>query len=84
MNNESLTPIIDAVNPENKKRRKLKVVDIIAYVLCLFLSFGIWVYVVSLENENYEYTFEQVSVQFEGVNGLQNDKGLSIINGYDN
>lgn len=83
MNNENLTPIVEEVNSENKKR-KIRMVDIIAYVICLLLSFGIWAYVVSLENENYEYTFEQVEVQLEGVSGLQNNKGLSIINGYDN
>lgn len=83
MNNENLTPIIEGENSKNKKR-KIRVVDIIAYIICLLLSFGIWVYVVSLENENYEYTFEQVEVQLEGVSGLQNNKNLSIINGYDN
>lgn len=65
------------------KKRKLRAVDIIAYLICLVISFGIWVYVVTLENENYEYTFEHVEVQLDGVNELKNDRDLSIISGYD-
>ena len=65
------------------KGKKLRVFDLVAYLLCLAMSFGIWVYVVSLENENYEYTFENVEVQLEGVNELKNERNLSILNGYD-
>ena len=36
-----------------------------------------------LENENYEYTFENVVVQLDGINELKNNKDLSIISGYD-
>ena len=68
---------------EEKKRKKgIRAVDLIAYLLCLVLSFGIWVYVVSLESENYEYTFKQIVVQPDGVNDLKSHN-LSIITGYD-
>ena len=84
MNNEILN--VDKANenePPKAKHKKLRVLDIVAYVICLAISFGIWVYVVGLENENYEYTFENVAVQLEGVNELRNERNLSILNGYD-
>ena len=84
MNNEILnTDKTNEAEIKNPKHRKLRVSDIIAYVLCLAISFGIWFYVASLENENYEYTFENVTVQLEGVNELKNERNLSILNGYD-
>ena len=67
---------------ENKRKRKIRAVDIIAYLMCLIISFGIWVYVVSLESENYEYTFTKIVVQPDGVNDLKGHN-LSIISGYD-
>ena len=69
--------------PQKPKGKKNRIFDIIAYLLCLLISVGIWVYVVSLENENYEYTFENIEVQLEGVGELQNDRNLSILSGYD-
>ena len=66
-----------------RKRKKIRMSDIIIYVVCLVISFGVWVYVVGVENENYEYTFENVAVQFRGVNELTNERSLSILSGYD-
>ncbi len=65
------------------KNKKIKLFDIIAYVVCLAISCGIWAYVSMQENENYEYTFEAVEVHLEGINELKTDKNLSIISGYD-
>ena len=84
MNSEMLNA--DRGNETESKKHKGKknrIFDIIAYLLCLLISIGIWVYVVSLENENYEYTFENIEVQLEGVSELQNDRNLSILSGYD-
>ena len=85
MNNEIKIPESyaepEVKNPEHK--RHIRMIDVVAYFICLVLSFGIWAYVVSLENENYEYTFEKVAINLDGVNELKNDKGLSIISGYD-
>ena len=67
----------------SKKHKKFRVLDLVAYFLCLVISFGIWMYVVSVENDNYEHTFENVAVQLEGVNELKNDRHLSILSGYD-
>lgn len=73
----------EIVVKSKKKNKKLGAFDIIAYLMCLIISFGIWSYVVMLENENYEYTFEQVAVQLDGINELKNERNLSIISGYD-
>lgn len=84
MNNEYVnTDVIESEDGRKNNKKKLRAVDIIAYFICLVISFGIWVYVVSLENENYQYTFEYVAVQLDGVNELKNEKDLSIISGYD-
>ena len=84
MNNEYLIHNEDGEFVSKNKTRKIKASDIVAYLICLLISFSVWAYIVSLENQNYEYTFEQVLVQLDGVNELQSDKNLSIINGYDN
>jgi len=85
MNNEYLNNEgFEFEGGRGNKKRKLRAVDIIAYLICLVISFGIWAYVVTLENENYEYTFEHVEVQLDGVNELKTEKNLSIISGYDN
>ena len=84
MNSEKLTnEPIKAEKESVDKTKRSRIFDIIAYLLCLAVSFGIWAYVVMLENENFEYTFENVLVQLEGINELKNDKDLSIISGYD-
>ncbi len=84
MNNDFLnSDRANDIGSNQKKNKKFRALDIVAYILCLALSFGIWAYVVSLENENYEYTFENVPVQLEGVNEMKNEKNLSVISGYD-
>ena len=57
--------------------------DIIVYLICLVLAFCIWMYVIGTENEEYEYTFTDVSVMLDGIYELQNERGLSILNGYE-
>lgn len=64
------------------RKKRIRAIDVIAYFLCLLLSFGIWLYVLSLESENYEYTFTNIAVQLEGINDLKGHD-LSIISGYD-
>ena len=75
--------IIGSNDGSKNKKRKLRVSDLIAYLLCLVVSFGIWVYVVNLESENYEYTFTNVVVSLDGANELKNEHNLSIISGFD-
>lgn len=83
MNNEFLNSEQEQENNHSKKNKKIKLSDVFAYLVCLLVALGIWVYVVGLETENYEYTFENVAVQLEGVNELKNDRNLSILSGYD-
>ena len=55
MNNEFLNS--ERENEKKpKKHKKFRIMDIFAYLLCLLISLGIWAYVVSVENDNYEYT----------------------------
>lgn len=84
MNKDNMNHETNEVREENiTHTKKSRIFDVIAYLLCLAVSFGIWAYVVMLENENFEYTFEKVAVQLDGINELKNDKDLSIISGYD-
>lgn len=68
----------NSVGPLPKSKR-FRVVDLIAFIVCFFIAFGVWLYVIGTENEDYEYTFKDVVVKYDGVSMLQNEHGLSII-----
>lgn len=68
--------------PRRREKRGFRIVDLIAYMICLLLSIGIWVYVIGTENEEYEYTFTDVIVRVEGASELEKSRGLSVVKEY--
>ncbi len=68
---------------EKKQIRKRRILDIIAFVLCFGVAFGVWAYVLQTENGNYEHTFSKVVVVLEGTEDLKERHNLSLISGYD-
>lgn len=77
--NVSENTVNNSVTPKKKATR---IVDLIAYLLCLVVAFGIWAYVIGTENNEYEYVFTDVVVNLEGVNELKEQYNLSPISGF--
>ena len=67
---------------QRQEKRKFRIVDIVAYLICLLLAIGIWVYVIGTESEEYEYTFTDVVVRVEGTSELERNQGLSVVKEY--
>ncbi len=65
-----------------QKKRRVKAIDIVAYVICLLIAFGIWTYVLYTENSDYEYKFTGVIVELDGAATLKENHNLTPINGY--
>ncbi len=57
-----------------KKNRKL---NIFAFVLCVFASFFVWIYVMNTQNSDYTKTFS-LSAEIINEEKLLNDTGLSL------
>jgi len=80
------TPIENeaAQNAFGKKnnKRKFRIVDFAAFLVCFAVALSVWIFVTSTENEEYEYTFKDVNVEYFGVDQLQNEHGLSIMSEY--
>ena len=82
MSNETLNNSVVEVNPKKNSKKKIRVLDVIAYILCLLVAFGIWAYVTITENSEYEYQFTGVIVNLEGVSTIKQEHDLSPISGY--
>ena len=81
MNNENVKLEAEQQGAPSRKK-KIKAIDIVAYIICLVVAFGIWAYVTSTENGEYEYQFTGVSVNLDGVSELKNKYNLLPISGY--
>ena len=64
----------------NKNRSKKRITDskVFWLIVSLMLSLIIWVYVTSLQNEEYRQVFRNVPVEFVGTNVLRDSKGMVI------
>ena len=84
MNNENGNVKLEAEQREAvaPRKKRIKAIDIVAYVICLVIAFGIWTYVTSTENAEYEYQFTGVLVNLDGVSDLKNKHNLLPISGY--
>lgn len=60
---------------------KTKASRIILFIGCVLLSFGLWIYVMSVESPAFEQTFTNVTVELENTDAL-NARQLAIYNGY--
>ena len=63
-------------------KKRFRIVDFIAYVICLALALGIWIYVIGTETEEFEYTFTNVAVKVEGASELERRHGLAVMKDY--
>ena len=80
VSNEHLTHD-EARATEQAPKKKGRILDIMAYLLCLLIAVGIWAYVTITEADTYEYRFTGVVVNLEGVGALANSSDLSPISG---
>lgn len=80
MSNENINQNAQGEVKAPKKRARL--LDVIAYVVCLLIAFSIWAYVTVTENSEYEYQFKGVVVNLNGVTALKEDFDLAPISGY--
>lgn len=80
MSNENINQNVQENVKTPKKRARL--LDVIAYVVCLLIAFSIWAYVTVTENSEYEYQFKGVVVNLNGVTALKEDFDLAPISGY--
>ena len=64
-------------SPEKKR------FHIVARLVCLFFALIIWLYVMEVDNPDYETELVGVPVTLTGVSTLENENGLSVFGGYD-
>ena len=57
--------------------KKSKKLNIIAFVMCLLVSFSIWLYVMNTQTSDYTKTFT-ITVEAINVDKLEDDTGLSV------
>ena len=60
-----------------------KRLHIVPKLICLFIAFVLWIYVMEIDSPDYEHVFEDVPVTVVGTTQLENDKNLSVFSGYD-
>lgn len=80
MSNENINQNVQEKSKTPKKRARL--LDVIAYVVCLLIALSIWAYVTVTENSEYEYQFKGVVVNLNGVTALKENFDLAPISGY--
>ena len=80
MSNENINQNVQENVKAPKKRARL--LDVIAYVVCLLIALSIWAYVTTTENSEYEYQFKGVVVNLDGVTALKENFDLAPISGY--
>ena len=57
--------------------KKSKKLNIIAFVMCLLVSFSIWLYVMNTQTSDYTKTFT-ITVEATGIETLESETGLSV------
>jgi len=68
---------------DNKFLGFIKSFHIIPKLVCVFLAFILWIYVMEVDSPDYEDVFEDVAVTVVGTTQLENERNLSIFSGYD-
>lgn len=68
---------------DNKFLGFIKSFHIIPKIVCVFLAFILWIYVMEVDSPDYEDVFEDVAVTVVGTTQLENERNLSIFSGYD-
>ena len=68
---------------DNKFFGFIKSFHIIPKLVCVFLAFILWIYVMEVDSPDYEDVFEDVAVTVVGTTQLENERNLSIFSGYD-
>lgn len=59
-----------------------KYIDIAIKILCIFIAFFMWIYVMLVESPEYEQVFSHITVELLNTDSLVADKALAIYNGY--
>ncbi len=67
---------------QSEEKRHLGISDVIALILCLFVSFGIWLYVMETDSPEYEDDFSSVNVEIVNTAALSSKTNLSVIDGW--
>ncbi len=80
--NENINLSVGEQPKKRSPKKSGKILDIMAYILCLVIAFGIWAYVMYTENNDYEYQFTSVVVELDGASALKENYGLTPISGY--
>lgn len=68
---------------ENKFLGFIRRYHIVPKLVCVFLAFIFWIYVMEIDSPDNEEVFEDISVTVVGTTELENDKNLSVFSGYD-
>lgn len=68
---------------ENKFIGFIRRYHIIPKLVCIFLAFIFWIYVMEIDSPDNEEVFEDISVTVIGTTELENEKNLSVFSGYD-
>lgn len=53
--------------------------DLAMLIVCFLISCAIWIYVTGIENGEFEYTFQDVTVNIDGASALLDEQGLSLV-----
>lgn len=59
-----------------------RVVNAVAFVVCLVIAVSAWLYVMQTESPEYEETFTRVAVEIENASRLSQTNSLSVIGGW--
>lgn len=57
--------------------------DLIAKIVCLFFALVLWIYVMDVENPDWEVTVEDVPVVLKNTDDIEIDNDLTVYGGYD-
>ena len=68
---------------ENKFLGFIRRYHVIPKLVCIVLAFIFWIYVMEIDSPDNEETFEDITITIVGTTELENEKNLSVFNGYD-
>ncbi len=74
-------PADEIQQADNSKKKDHK---IILFIFSFLMAMGIWLYVMGMEDIDYEKTLNLVPVQIVGTQELERNNNMSVISGYDN
>ncbi|MBQ2118009.1 MAG: hypothetical protein II192_03020 [Clostridia bacterium] len=59
-----------------------RVVNVVAFIVCLVIAVSAWLYVMQTESPEYEETFARVAIEIENTSRLSQTNSLSVIGGW--